>query len=112
MSQVVNLRQLGVLLAWGQLSGHMLFGNSSAGPPQAFARMKRGGALFPLPVNWPADFFPEVAQKLCHPLYRIFGRVLGGAFLRGTQLLVRFQATEPGASPGKSSCCSLGRVAQ
>ena len=57
MSQVVNLRQLGVLLAWGQLSGHMLFGNSSAGPPQASARMKRGGALFPLPVNWPADFF-------------------------------------------------------
>ena len=51
--------------------------------------------------------FPEVAQKLCHPLYRIFGRVLGGAFLRGTQLLVRFQATEPGASPGKVHAAAL-----
>ena len=63
LSQVSSIRQLGILLAWGQLSGHMLFGISSAGPPQAAARTKRGGGLFPLPVNWPADFFHRWQER-------------------------------------------------
>ena len=57
LSQVSNLRQLGILLAWGQLSGHMLFGGASAGPAQTAAFRRPKGGLFPLPVNWPAEFF-------------------------------------------------------
>ena len=63
LSEAQNMRQLGILLAWGFSKGHMLFGAKGAGPQRSPAKAARKGELFPLPVNWPPNFSTDWQPK-------------------------------------------------
>ena len=56
LGQVDNLKQFGILLAWGVREGFSLLSLPSAGPQQLAGRKAHSGELFPLPVIWPSDF--------------------------------------------------------
>ena len=51
-----NLKELGILLAWGLERHHLLFSKGCAGPSQSGHGAKTPTGLFPLPVRLPADF--------------------------------------------------------
>ena len=62
LAKVDNLRQMGIMLAWGCRAGHSKVLAARAGPLQPPGRSRSAGELFPLPVCWPDDF-SEVWQK-------------------------------------------------
>ena len=62
LGNAAGLVQFGILLAWGCQHELLHFGQSCAGPVQTPGRQRRSGELFPLPVEWPADF-PSVWQR-------------------------------------------------
>ena len=59
LARAVDLKQLGIALAWGAIRGHLLFGERGAGPVRPPPKARRSGELFPLPVLWPQDFLSE-----------------------------------------------------
>eukprot|EP00435_Cladocopium_sp_Y103_P000532 s2010_g1.t1 len=56
LAKVQKLRQLGIALAWGCISGQSPLVATSAEPRQASGRPKHSGGLFPLPIKWPDGF--------------------------------------------------------